>query len=152
MNLRYVEGYNRQEVTLDTGERMGIAKRRCELSFRGHTGGISHLFWHIGTISWGEWRSDHLCHKFSDLHRNLYYDQLFSHSEICVLTLLSMFAAEVYVFGMDRIYVEQLKSGRYSAQIAVYKTMEEEEKKGERQFEKCRGAYGKPALCDRNLM
>lgn len=30
VNLKYVEGYNRQEIFLDTGERIGIAKRRYE--------------------------------------------------------------------------------------------------------------------------
>lgn len=30
LNLKYVEGYNRQEAILDTGEKIGIAKRRYE--------------------------------------------------------------------------------------------------------------------------
>ena len=31
VNLKYVDGYNRQEIFLDTGEKIGIAKRRYEL-------------------------------------------------------------------------------------------------------------------------
>ena len=53
----------------------------------------------------------------------LYYDQIFSHSEFLVLALLSMAAAGFYVFGMNRIYLEQEKSGRYHSQISVYKML-----------------------------
>lgn len=31
VNLKYVDGYNRQEILLDTGEKIGIAKRRYDL-------------------------------------------------------------------------------------------------------------------------
>ncbi|MCH5250533.1 MAG: sensor histidine kinase [Lachnospiraceae bacterium] len=62
----------------------------------------------------------------------LYYDQLFSHAEFCVLSLLSMFAAGVYVFGMDRIYLEQKKSNQYSSQLAVYKMLKELDDQSER--------------------
>jgi len=37
---------------------------------------------------------------------NLYYNQLLSHSAICILTALSICAAGFYIFGMDRIYIE----------------------------------------------
>lgn len=62
----------------------------------------------------------------------LYYDQIFSHTEICVLTGLSMFAAGFYVFGMDRIYLEQEKSSQYHVQIAIYKLLEEQYRQSER--------------------
>lgn len=62
----------------------------------------------------------------------LYYDQLFSHAEFCVLTGLSMFAAGFYVFGMNRIYLEQRKSSQYHAQIAAYKMLEEQHSRSER--------------------
>ncbi len=61
-----------------------------------------------------------------------YYDQIFSHAEICVLAGLSMFASGVYVFGMNRIYLEQRKSGQYYSQIAVYKMLEEQHRQTER--------------------
>ena len=62
----------------------------------------------------------------------LYYDQVFSHSEFLVLALLSMTAAGFYVFGMNRIYLEQEKSGRYHSQIAVYKMLAEQYRQSER--------------------
>ncbi len=43
-----------------------------------------------------------------------------------------MAAAGFYVFGMNRIYLEQEKSGRYHAQIAVYKMMAEQYRQSER--------------------
>ncbi len=62
----------------------------------------------------------------------LYYDQIFSHSEFLVLALLSMAAAGFYVFGMNRIYLEQEKNGRYHSQIAVYKMLAEQYRQSER--------------------
>ena len=62
----------------------------------------------------------------------LYYDQIFSHAGFLVLTLLSMSAAGVYVFGMNRFYLEQEKSGRYHSQIAVYKMLAEQHRHSER--------------------
>lgn len=62
----------------------------------------------------------------------LYYDQIFSHAGFLVLTLLSMSAAGGYVFGMNRIYLEQEKSGRYHSQIAVYKMLAEQHRHSER--------------------
>ncbi len=62
----------------------------------------------------------------------LYYDQLFSHAEFFVLALLSMAAAGFYVFGMNRIYLEQEKNGRYHSQIAVYKMLAEQYRQSER--------------------
>ncbi len=63
---------------------------------------------------------------------SLYYDQIFSHAEFMVLALLSMSAACFYVFGMNRIYLEQEKSGRYHSQIAVYKMLAEQHRQSER--------------------
>lgn len=62
----------------------------------------------------------------------LYYDQIFSHTGICVLTGLSLFATGCYVFGMNRIYLEQEKSSRYHSQIAVYKMLSEQYSQSER--------------------
>lgn len=57
---------------------------------------------------------------------SLYHDQIFSHVGFCVLAALSMAAAGFYVFGMNRIYLEQEKNSRYHSQIAVYKMLAEE--------------------------
>lgn len=62
----------------------------------------------------------------------LYYDQIASHVGFLVLSLLSMCAAGFYVFGMNRIYLEQEKSGRYHTQIAVYKMLTEQYRQSER--------------------
>lgn len=62
----------------------------------------------------------------------LYYDQIFSLVGFLVLALLSMAATGFYVFGMNRIYLEQEKSGRYHSQIAVYKMLTEQYRQLER--------------------
>lgn len=62
----------------------------------------------------------------------LYYDQIFSYVGFWVLDFLSMAAAGFYVFGMNRIYLEQEKSGRYHSQIAVYKMLAEQYRQSER--------------------
>ncbi len=62
----------------------------------------------------------------------LYYDQIFSLVEFLVLASLSMVAIGFYVFGMNRIYLEQEKSGRYHSQIAVYKMLAEQYRQSER--------------------
>ncbi|MDE7250642.1 MAG: GHKL domain-containing protein [Lachnospiraceae bacterium] len=62
----------------------------------------------------------------------LYYDQLFSFAGFLVLDLLSMAATGFYVFGMNRIYLEQEKSGQYRSQIAVYKMLAEQHRQSER--------------------
>lgn len=62
----------------------------------------------------------------------LYYDQIFSHAEFLVLASLSMAAIGFYVFGMNRIYLEQEKSGQYHSQIAVYKMLAEQYRQSER--------------------
>lgn len=68
----------------------------------------------------------------SNGNMGLYYDQLFSHAEICTITALSMFASGFYVFGMDKIYSEQRKSSQYHAQITAYKMLAEQYRQSER--------------------
>ena len=62
----------------------------------------------------------------------LYYDQIFSLVEFLVLASLSMAAVGFYVFGMNRIYLEQEKSSQYHSQIAVYKMLSEQYRQSER--------------------
>lgn len=62
----------------------------------------------------------------------VYYDQIFSHIGFCVLTMLSMFATGFYVFGMERIDLEQKKNGQYHSQIIAYKLLEEQYSQSER--------------------
>lgn len=61
-----------------------------------------------------------------------YYNQLFSYAGMCVLTALSMLAVGCYLFGMDRIYLEQKKIGRYETQLAAYKMLWEHYSRSER--------------------
>lgn len=68
----------------------------------------------------------------ADRDVGLYYDQIFSHAGMCMLTVLSMSAAGLYILGMNRIYLEQRKSERYHAQIAAYKMLEEQYSQSER--------------------
>ncbi len=68
----------------------------------------------------------------SDGNMGLYYDQIFSYVGWSVLSGLSLFAAGVYAFGMDRIYVEQKKAEQYRVQAAVYRTLEEQYTQAER--------------------
>lgn len=62
----------------------------------------------------------------------LYFDQIFSYVGWGVLSGLSLFAVGLYVFGMDRIYVEQKKAEQYHAQIAFYQMQEEQYRQSER--------------------
>ncbi len=68
----------------------------------------------------------------SEGNMGVYYDQIFSNVEFLVLALLSMVATGFYVFGMNRIYLEQEKSSRYHSQIAVYKMLAEQYGQSER--------------------
>ncbi len=62
----------------------------------------------------------------------LYYDQIFSYIGWAVLSGLSLFAIGAYIFGMNRIYVEQKKAQQYQAQAAVYQMLEEQYSQAER--------------------
>lgn len=62
----------------------------------------------------------------------LYYDQIFSHTEFCILAVIFISAAGFYVFGMNQIYLEQEKSGQYHSQVAVYRMLTEEYRQSER--------------------
>lgn len=61
-----------------------------------------------------------------------YYDQLFSHIQFCILALLCLSAAGFYIFGMERISLEQKKNNQYSLQIAAYKALEKQYRESER--------------------
>ncbi|MDE6405758.1 MAG: GHKL domain-containing protein [Lachnospiraceae bacterium] len=61
-----------------------------------------------------------------------YYDHIFSLAGWGVLSALSLFAVGVYVFGMDRIHLEQKKAEQYQVQVAVYKMLEEQYSQAER--------------------
>lgn len=83
----------------------------------------------LGIVGWGA--SNGIMVR-SGGSMGLYYDQIFSYSGNCVLTGLSIFATRFYVFGMNRIYLEQEKSNQYHSQIAVYKMLAEQHSQSER--------------------
>lgn len=62
----------------------------------------------------------------------IYYDQIFSHMEFLVLSALSILGAGFYLFGMNKIYLEQRKSSQYHSQIAAYRMLEEQYSQAER--------------------
>ena len=63
---------------------------------------------------------------------NLYYNQLFSHGANLLLSLLAMCAACFYIFGMDRIYLEQKRKEQYQAKVEFYAMLEEQYRQMER--------------------
>ncbi len=78
-----------------------------------------------------DWGACHGIMVRSGGNMGLYYDQIFSYTEFWVLAVLSMLAVGFYVFGMERIYLEQEKSSRYNSQIAVYKMLTEQYRQSE---------------------
>lgn len=72
------------------------------------------------------WGASHGVMVRSGGNMGLYYDQIFSHTEFLILTALSMTAIGFYLFGLDRIYLEQRKSSQYHARIAAYQMLEEQ--------------------------
>lgn len=83
-------------------------------------------------IDVANWGASHGILVRSGGDMGLYYDQMFSHAEFCVLTVLSIFGAGFFVFGMDKIYLEQKKSAGYHFQIAAYRMLEEQYSQSER--------------------
>lgn len=63
---------------------------------------------------------------------NLYYNQLFSHVGICVLSFLCLCGAGFYLYGMDRIDIEQKKKEQYHSQVTFYQMLEEQYRNLER--------------------
>ena len=86
----------------------------------------------IAVFDVADWGACHGIMVRSGGNMGLYYDQIFSHTEFFVLAVLSMLAAGFYVFGMERIYLEQEKNSRYNSQIAVYKMLTEQYRQSER--------------------
>ena len=57
---------------------------------------------------------------------DVYYNQIFSHISICLLTVLSMCIAGGFVFFMNKIYIEQRQKEQYDSQIEFYKMLNEQ--------------------------
>ncbi len=63
---------------------------------------------------------------------NLYYNQIFSHTAVCLLTLLCACIACLVFFGIGRIYREQKQTEQYIGQVMYYKALNEQYQKMER--------------------
>lgn len=63
---------------------------------------------------------------------DIYYNQIFSHIAICLLTALEMCIAGGLIFGMNKLYTEQRKAERYHTQIRFYKMLNEQYSQMER--------------------
>lgn len=63
---------------------------------------------------------------------NLTYNEILSHIGISVLSLLCMCGAGFYVFGMDRIDIEQKQKEQYRSQVTFYQMLEEQYRSLER--------------------
>lgn len=59
-------------------------------------------------------------------NRNLYENQLFSHGAVCVLSLLCMFGAGAYFYGMHKIHREWQKKEQYRLQTVYLKGLKEQ--------------------------
>lgn len=90
------------------------------------------LFAFTAMIDVANWGSSNGIMVRSGGNMGLFYDQLFSHAEILALTALSMFAAGFYVFGMNRIDLEQKKAAQYHSQVLTYKMLEQQYSRSER--------------------
>lgn len=80
----------------------------------------------VGLSDVAGWGACHGVMVRSAGNMGLYFDQIVSHAEYGVMAALSIFAAGLYVFGMERIDLEQKKSSQYHSQIAVYKMLQEQ--------------------------
>lgn len=58
--------------------------------------------------------------------QEVYYNRIFSHLGICLVTVLLMCIAGGFVFLMDRVSLEQRQKEEYSAQIGFYKMLNEQ--------------------------
>ncbi len=56
----------------------------------------------------------------------LYLEQLFSHSAICIFTGLGMAAAGGFVFGMEQVFRKERAKEQYQSQVRYYQMLEEQ--------------------------
>lgn len=57
---------------------------------------------------------------------DVYYNQIFSHISICLLTVLAVCIAGGFVFFMNKIYREQRQKEQYDSQMEFYKMLNEQ--------------------------
>ena len=79
---------------------------------------------------------------------SLYYNQLFSYGAMGVLTVLLLCISFGFVYGMNRIYMEQAQKEQYRGQVAFYRALEEHY----RQVERVRHDLKNHIICLRELL
>lgn len=79
---------------------------------------------------------------------SLYYNQLFSYGAMGVLTALLLCISFGFVYGMNRIYMEQAQKEQYRGQVAFYRALEEHY----RQVERVRHDLKNHIICLRELL
>lgn len=84
------------------------------------------------TVDVANWGASRGIMVRSSGNMGVFYDMIFSYVEILVLTVLSMFATGFYVYGMNRIDLEQKKAAQYHSQISAYKMLEQQHSRQER--------------------
>lgn len=57
---------------------------------------------------------------------DIYYNQIFSHISICLLTALAACMAGVFAFFMNKVYIEQRQKEQYNAQIEFWQMLNEQ--------------------------
>lgn len=57
---------------------------------------------------------------------DVYYNQIFSHISICLLTALAACMAGGFVFFMNKVYIEQRQKEQYNAQIEFWQMLNEQ--------------------------
>lgn len=86
----------------------------------------------IAVMDLVNWGATHGILVRSGGNMEVYYDQIFSHVGIGILSALFLLSAGFYLFGMDRIYLEQRKSSQYHSQVTAYKMLERQYRQSER--------------------
>lgn len=57
---------------------------------------------------------------------NIFYNQIFSHIAICLLTMLGILIVAGFILGMNKIYIEQKQKEQYFSQIQFYEMLNEQ--------------------------
>lgn len=86
----------------------------------------------IAVMDFVNWGAAHGILVRSGGNMGMYYDQIFSHLGIGILSALFLSAVGFYLIGMNRLYLEQRKNSRYHSQITAYKMLEGQYRQSER--------------------
>ena len=79
----------------------------------------------IDVVNWGS-SNGIMVTANGAIRQEAYYNQIFSHLGICLVTALLMCIAGGSVFLMHKVYLEQQLTEEYSARIAYYKMLNEQ--------------------------